>query len=136
MTRKTLAIPLGLTALTALLVTAPFAWNGSLEPSSVLAATSPASAKAAAVLGALAPARAAAQQNIPPNTLIGYLDTYEAEMKAAFALKDPSKRASAIAVARSNLALSANKRLTPGAVTRIDNLLGLPVSPATLGTGD
>ena len=136
MTGRILGIYLGTAVLTAVLAVAPHAWKGSFEPSSVLAAPAGGSAKAANVLGALSPARASssARQNVSLKEMVGYIETYETEMKAALALQDPGRRSTAITVARGNLALVANKQLTPPAITRIDGLLGLPASPATLGT--
>ena len=66
--------------------------------------------------------------------MVGYIEAYETEMKAALRLKDPARQAIAIKVARENLALTANKQLTPAAITRVDSLIGLPESPAALGT--
>lgn len=136
MIARTLGIYLATAALTAVLAVAPYAWKASFEPAPVLAAPAGGSAKAANLLGMLSPARAssAAHPSASPAAMIGYVDTYETEMKTAVALQDPARRATAITAARANLALVANKQLTPAAIARIDGLLGLPAAPATLGT--
>lgn len=138
MSGKTLALYLGTAVLTAVLAVAPHAWKGSFEPPSVLAAGAKdeAMAKAAHALGSLSAARAStsARQNASLNAMVGYIEAYETEMKAALRLKDLARQLTAIKVARENLALTANKQLTPAAITRVDNLIGLPESPAALGT--
>lgn len=91
-------------------------------------------ARAASVLGILTPARAASDQNQPQARIQQHLDAYESEMRIALKISDPNKRNTAIGVARTNLALHANRQLTPAAVMRIDSLLGLPDSPPLLGT--
>ena len=100
--------------------------------------TAPATAhgKAASALGNLnaAHASANARANANPNSMVGHIATYEAQMKAAQAIQDPAQRAAAITAARQDLALVANKQVTPAAITRVDSLLGLPASPAGLGT--
>lgn len=98
------------------------------------AAGSDATARAASVLGVLTPARAASDQNQVQARIQQHLDTYETEMRTALKISDPNKRNTAIGVARTNLALHANRQLTPAAVMRIDTLLGLPDSPPLLGT--
>lgn len=91
-------------------------------------------ARAAGVLGILSPARAASDQNQPPARIQQHLDTYESEMRTALKISDPKRRNTAIGVARTNLALHANRQLTPVAIMRIDSILGLPDSPPLLGT--
>ncbi len=91
-------------------------------------------ARAASVLGILTPARAASDQNQPQARIQQHLDAYESEMRTALKISDPVRRNTAIGVARTNLALHANRQLTPAAVMRIDSLLGLPDSPPLLGT--
>ncbi|MBM3548838.1 MAG: hypothetical protein FJX54_17995 [Alphaproteobacteria bacterium] len=92
--------------------------------------------KAAASLGNLnaAHASATARANASPNSMVGQIAAYETAMKSALAIQDPAQRAAAITAARQDLALSANKSLTPAAITRVDSLLGLPASPSNLGT--
>lgn len=99
-----------------------------------LAASGGATARAASVLGILSPVRAAADQNKPQSVIQQHLDTYETEMRTALKISDPVRRNTAIGVARANLSISANRQLTPVAVMRIDNILGLPDSPPLLGT--
>ena len=98
--------------------------------------TASAHGKAANELGNLnaAHASANARSNAAPGSMVGQIATYEAQMKSALAIQDPAQRAAAITAARQDLALSANKQLTPAAITRVDSLLGLPASPAQLGT--
>lgn len=91
-------------------------------------------ARAAGVLGILSPVRAAGDQNKAQSVIQQHLDTYETEMRTALKISDPTRRNTAIGVARSNLSISANRQLTPVAVMRIDNILGLPNSPPLLGT--
>lgn len=91
-------------------------------------------ARAAGVLGILSPARAASDQNQPPARIQQHLDTYESAMRTALKISDPNKRNTAIGVARTNLALHADRQLTPVAIMRIDSILGLPDSPPLLGT--
>jgi len=92
--------------------------------------------KAAASLGNLnaAHASATARSNAAPGSMVGQIAAYETAMKSALAIENPSQRAAAITAARQDLALTANKQLTPAAVTRVDSLLDLPASPAELGT--
>jgi len=92
--------------------------------------------KAAAALGNLnaAHASAVARGRASPGSMVGQIATYETQMKAALAIEDPSRRAAAVAAARQDLALSANRQLTPAAVTRVDGLLGLPATDGRLGT--
>lgn len=91
-------------------------------------------ARAAGVLGILSLARAASDQNQPPARIQQHLDTYESEMRTALKISDPNRRNTAIGVARTNLALHANRQLTPAAIMRIDSILSLPDSPPLLGT--
>ncbi|MBL8687790.1 MAG: hypothetical protein JNL04_01750 [Rhodospirillaceae bacterium] len=110
-----------------------------LATAMVLGIVSPAfaasdTARAAGVLGILSPARAASDQNQPPARIQQHLDTYESAMRTALRISDPNRRNTAIGVARTNLALHANRQLTPVAIMRIDSILGLPDSPPLLGT--
>jgi len=104
--------------------------------SSNAGATASAHGRAANELGNLnaAHASATARGNAAPGSMVGQIAAYETAMKSALAIEDPAQRAAAITAARQDLALSANKQLTTTAVTRVDSMLGLPASPATLGT--
>jgi hypothetical protein len=59
---------------------------------------------------------------------------YQTQMTDALALVDLTARDAAITAAREQLALASNKQLTPSAVTRIDNMLGIEGAPPDLGT--
>lgn len=91
--------------------------------------------KAANELGNLnaAHASANARANAAPNSMVGRIATYETRMNNALAIQDPVARNAAIANARSQLAQSANKSLTPSAVARVDGLLGIQGAPPELG---
>ena len=91
--------------------------------------------KAANELGTVhaAHASATARANASPNSMVGRIATYENQMNAALAIRDPIARNAAITQAREQLALSANKSLTPTAVARVDGLLGIQGAPPELG---
>ena len=54
-------------------------------------------------------------------------------MQAALAHENLPQRATAVGAARRELGLSTNRQLTPTAITRVDNALGLPATPTDLG---
>ena len=88
--------------------------------------------QAARELGRLNAARASATAPAPK---AGQVAAYESRMRSALALEDPAQRTVAVVAARLDLARSANRKLTGPAIARVDSLLGLPASPADLGTG-
>jgi hypothetical protein len=95
----------------------------------------------AATAGALNAAHASqtALSHAAPNSRVGQIATYDAAMKAAVAMpaSTPAQitaRNAAIAAARrDDLAVAANKGLTPGVVARVDQQLGLPATDPSLG---
>jgi hypothetical protein len=93
-------------------------------------------ADAANELGRLNAAHASpiALQHAAPNSAVGMIATYDNQMNTALALTDPTARDAAITAARQQLALASDKQLTPSAVTRIDDMLGITGASPTLGT--
>ena len=93
-------------------------------------------ASAANVLGGLnaAHANAEAFQHANSNSMVGDLASYEQQMNTALGLTNSTDKNNAIIAARQQLASKDNKTLTAAAITRIDQLLGLPATDPTLGT--
>jgi hypothetical protein len=88
--------------------------------------------QAAALLGNLNAAHASptARANASPNSMVGQIAAYEAQMIQAMTLQDATRRTAAITAAREQLALAANKPLTEDVIARVDGLLGIQgVSP-------
>jgi hypothetical protein len=97
---------------------------------------SQAQANAASELGKLNAAHASttARENAASNSTVGSIATYDKEMSAALAIRNPTARDAAIVAARQKLALNSNKDLTPTAAARIDGMLGISGAPPNLGT--
>ena len=95
-----------------------------------------ANARAANVLGNLNAAHASsmALQHASSHSTVGAIATYRTSMHNALALTDTTAKTNAIIAARQQLALRANKRLTPTAITRVDGLIGISGADPTLGT--
>ena len=95
-----------------------------------------ASVRAANVLGNLNAAHASsvALQHASSHSMVGAIATYRTSMRNALALTDTTAQTNAIIAARQQLALRANKRLTPAAITRVDGLVGVSGADPTLGT--
>lgn len=68
-----------------------------------------------------------------PSAIVGQIAAYETQMKAALAIENRPQRAAAVGAARRELGLSTNRQLTPTAITRVDQALGLPATPTDLG---
>ena len=79
-------------------------------------------------------AASAAMRHAAPNSAVGAIATYDAQMSAALALSDPAAQSAAIIAARQELSASTNKELTVSAATRIDSMLGIAGAPPELGT--
>jgi hypothetical protein len=91
-------------------------------------------------LGALNAAHAShvAQAHAAAGSRVGQIASYDRAMLAALGMpaNTPAQiaaRNAAIASARSQLATSANKQVTPAVIARVDTLLGLPVTDPSLG---
>jgi hypothetical protein len=69
-----------------------------------------------------------------PNSAVGAIATYDAQMTTALALNDPAAKDAAIIAARQQLSASTNKELTVSAATRIDSMLGITGASPELGT--
>jgi hypothetical protein len=95
-----------------------------------------AEANAANELGKLNAAHASpvALQHAAPNSAVGTIATYESQMNEALMIDDPVARDAAITAARQQLALASNKRLTPSAIMKVDDMLGISGASPTLGT--
>ena len=95
-----------------------------------------ASVRAANVLGNLNAAHASsvALQHASSHSMVGAIATYRTSMRNALTLTDTTAQTNAIIAARQQLALRANKRLTPAAITRVDGLVGISGADPTLGT--
>ena len=100
------------------------------------ASTHSASVRAANVLGNLNAAHASsvALQHASSHSMVGAIATYRTSMRNALAMTDTTAQTNAIIAARQQLALRANKRLTPAAITRVDGLVGVSGADPTLGT--
>ena len=64
---------------------------------------------------------------------VGEIGTYETRMKSALAISDPVARNAAITRARQDLALTTNKPLTSGAISRLDSDLQIRGASPRLG---
>jgi hypothetical protein len=91
-------------------------------------------------LGALNAAHASpvALAHAAPSSRVGVMAAYDHAMVNALGMPatTPAQiaaRNAAIGAARSQLAVSANKQVTPAVATRVDTLLGLPASDPSLG---
>ncbi len=98
------------------------------------------SGQLASALGALNAAHASptALAHAAPNSKPGQLAAYDNAMLSALAMPDTTTaqvaaRQAAIAAARTTLAATTNKTLTPSVVQQVDLLLGLPPTDRTLG---
>ena len=91
---------------------------------------------AANELGKLNAAHASpvALEHAAPGSTVGIIATYQAQMNDALDLMNPMDQEAAIIAAREQLAAASNKQLTPDAVSRIDEMLGIMGADPTLGT--
>lgn len=104
-------------------------------PTAPLSAQATAHGKAASALLNLSdvntPAKASSLTR--PSAIVGQISAYETQMKAALAIETRPQRAAAVGAARRELGLSTGRQLTPTAITRVDQALGLPSTPTDLG---
>lgn len=93
-------------------------------------------ANAASELGKLnaAHASATAMAHASSKSIVGQIAAYKVAMQSALAETDTTQQATDITAARVQLASTTNKQLTPDAISKVDNLLGITGADPTLGT--
>ena len=99
------------------------------------AANASGNANAHSQLGGLNAAHASdtAREHAASNSRVGEIGTYEADMKAALAISNPTQRNAAITSARQKLAATSNKPLTSSAIAQLDSELKIQGASPSLG---
>lgn len=110
--------------------------SSTAETSTQVNLTDTQEADVASELGKLNAAHASstALAHASSKSIVGQIAAYKTAMQTALAETDTTQQATDITTARVQLASTTNKQLTPDAISKVDNMLGISGADPTLGT--